>query len=167
MSDRLRVALVGRISPQCQLDQQSHSATFETVQDPVRGGTQGGQLDLPFSLKCNSAFNVSLHSKEGGLRFDGRGPSDSDFQTLIPYEAVLRTPGRAGPALSCESKDMAGAQLRPDCLAEISSAKGANGPGSVRVRVPASGRPLLQGVYADTLTMRVVPVLGGEAVGHE
>ncbi len=152
--------VAGSIAARCIVDQNSHAGSFGEVLDGVRGGNRAAQLDLAFSLDCNSPFRVTMTSHNGGLVTQARG--GPAFRDRLDYEAVMAlADGRQTPA--CESQDMIPGADRDDrCVFRFRGRDGVAGPATVKLTMDADSTPLLAGAYADRLTVRITPLMGGD-----
>jgi hypothetical protein len=161
LSSSLRYQVRGEVPIVCSLANPSEGEVIE-FSAAVDGSSNTGLADtvrLPFSIACNTPMSVKMESDNGGLNNDAT-TSDTDFTSLFAYTAQLNLPNRAN-ALSCSSAHMkigAGG-----CSGTISDAV-TQGQGGVDVTLNPDGRLLLQGTYADRLTITLSPILGGQGV---
>jgi hypothetical protein len=163
-SDSLKIGISGYITPKCELVR-SDAATrsFGDIMDMRTGQAQPKTLDLEFHLTCNSPYEATLTSKNGGLAFEGT--SVRGFSTLVTYSATVDLDARAGDlALNCDSTDMRGGRGTDTpssrgvrCAARSRSHGVSDGDGKVHLTLDRSSQPLLRGTYSDELILRVSP----------
>lgn len=158
----LSVDVVGHIPARCQLTPAAREADFGDILERGTGASAGGSASLSFELDCNSPARLTLLSRNGGLKFEGRdASSDPDFAQLLSYQARTRLGPLGGSgALACDSAEMRRQDEGAGCRARL--AEGARGEGEIELTLERGGRPLLSGRYTDTLVMRVTPLLGGD-----
>lgn len=158
LNTSLRIKVVGEIAPSCALTQSTRDVSFDVL-DEVSGGTRDASVELPFAVDCNSAFKLSLNSRNGALDFDGASQASSAFRRSIDYRTEVRLPGGVGGVVRCGSAAMS---RRGGCGAEVATDAVVHGPGTIKILVARDGQPLLRGVYSDTLTLTLQPRLGGD-----
>ena len=108
-----------------------------------------GRYDIAYAV-CNSPFDMTLSSQNGGLKNDAT-TSDDEFTSLVLYGVDFDFDG-----IQSSTYPM------PSGLHTVESSSEARaGSARIRVNVRASDDLLLQGVYADRLTAALVPNLGG------
>ncbi|MFJ6025707.1 hypothetical protein ACIQC9_14030 [Brevundimonas sp. NPDC092305] len=151
--------VTGVISPRCAIDQESHQASFGQILDQQTGGNVARQIDLSFSIDCNSPFQLRMESQNGGLSTDMQGAAV--FRRLIPYQAALTVDGRRR-GLECTSTQMA-ASGRDGCNVKFTAERGArNAAGALQLSLDASPAPLLAGRYQDRIVVQISPLVGGD-----
>lgn len=158
LEESLRFEVVGEVPVDCSLTQPVAAVTIDDAADPETNVARAARASLPFSVSCNTPISVSLVSRNGGLSFDGSGSADTDFTTQIGYSARLDLPGHAN-ALSCVSAEMTAEGT--GCSGSFDDAL-IEGDGAVELTLQPGRGLLLQGNYADLLTVTVTPVTGGE-----
>lgn len=160
LDNDVRLEVAGYISPRCTVDQEQETGSFGEVLDPRVGGNTDKTLNLAFSFDCNSPFRVSMTSDNGGLLT--AAPAVAPFRNRLDYSAALAMGGKQTTA--CKSADMRpGTRGRDGCVFRFHNPDGAFGTAEVRLSIKADATPLLAGAYADRLTVRITPLLGGEA----
>lgn len=142
------------------------------------GSFDAGQIDklgwanqFPFVLDCNGAARVAVTSANGGLRTSAQ-PTDAGYLGLAPYQVRLNLVGDASAAASaqCDVATLIASASSP--CAFIGPATQSRGlriaPSSksltgsyLEVSAAAYSGPgiLVQGAYADTLTVTVSAAL--------
>jgi hypothetical protein len=150
--------VTGVISPRCAIDQDVHQASFGQILDQQTGGNVAREIELAFSIDCNSPFQLRMESQNGGLTTDARG--DAVFRRLIPYDAALIVDGRRR-GLECTSARMA-ASGRQGCDIKFTAERGANASGALQLSLDASSAPLLAGRYQDRIVVQISPLVGGD-----
>lgn len=158
LTDSLRIRVAGEVPPSCSLTQPTRQASFNILDD-MSGGTRDAAVELPFAIDCNASFNMTLRSRNGSLDFEGISGGDAVFRRTIDYRAEVQLPGDAGGVMRCASASMT---RRSGCAVPVAADDVVQGSGHIRVLVSKDGRPLLRGVYSDTLTLTLQPRLGGD-----
>jgi hypothetical protein len=167
-TDQLQVQVKGHISPQCgvSLSEDPH-VDLGDIQDHTSGAAAKVTTSVPFHMACNTAFRASMHSRKGGLAFEG-SPAQG-FSSLVDYSATLSIAGGTGISLTCDAADIKDSNAGPhshsnDGCKQDSNTKGYSAAdGSVKVTTAAGGKPLLMGTYSDEIVLCLSPLLGGEA----
>jgi hypothetical protein len=154
----IRYEVAGFISPRCTIDQESHQATFGQILDQQTGGNVAREIDLGFTIDCNSPFRVHMASQNGGLQTDARG--DAPFRRLIPYDAALTIDGRRG--MECTSSQMDVRGRDGGCDVRIRAERGLSASGALQLSLDASAAPLLAGQYRDRIVVQISPLIGGD-----
>lgn len=160
LDNDIRLEVAGHISQSCTVDQSQQRGTFGEVLDSRVGGNTDKTLNLDFSFACNSPFRVSMTSDNGGLLT--AAPAIAPFRNRLDYSAALAMDGSQTSA--CKSADMLPVTRgRDGCVFRFQNASGAAGSAQVRLSIKADATPLLAGAYADRLTIRITPLMGGDA----
>ena len=108
-----------------------------------------GRYDIAYAV-CNSPFDMTLTSQNGGLKNDAT-TSDDEFTSLVLY----------GVDFNFDGIESSTYPMPAGVHTVESSLEARAGSARIRVNVRASDNLLLQGVYADRLTAALVPNLGG------
>jgi hypothetical protein len=132
---------------------------------------QGLNRDFGFTLNCTGPSRVAVVSTNGGLKTGGTAPSG--YTTLAPYSVTLNlVGGTANASDTCAVANLSATAAAPcQMRGPAGTAAGVrlnsnsiNLAGSyLRVSAPAynpannGGAYLVQGTYADTLTVTVSP----------
>jgi hypothetical protein len=153
----LSYRVVGTITPSCALSQPAQDVEVIGLQDPNTDTVQSTDTDLAFTVSCTAPVRVTMASAKGGLKTDSQS-SDSDFASIVGYQATLDLPG-ASAALECRSEEMASGGT--GCVRQIED-PAIQGDGRIRIRTAASGDLLLAGTYNDTVTLTISPQLSGD-----
>jgi hypothetical protein len=162
LSPSLRYEVKGQVAATCSLSNTAEGGAVE-FRNAVDTSTNLGRADtarLPFTVACNTPIAIRMESTQGGLN-NAVTTSDQDFTSLIAYTAQLNLPQRAN-VLSCTSVSMKAGQN--GCRGEVTDAV-TEGQGAVDVTLNPDGRLLLQGTYADRVTLTLTPILGGVGSG--
>lgn len=122
---------------------------------------------FPFTLNCNGASRVAVTSANGGLRTTAL-PSEAGYLGLAPYSVTLNLVGAGGTNVSaqCAVASLAAGAANPCAFLGLATqdvglrmpSPSQNLAGSyLQVDAPAYAGPgvLVQGAYADTLTVTV------------
>ena len=134
-----------------------------TVELPVGASTSlgalsaSGEISVGFKLSCNSKFEVSLQSQNGGLQHtDPLAPRTGAFTTQVPYrigwKVGLDDGGSAGVS-GCDSK----------VLRDVSGCSATSAYSAMNKELTASmawdgakaSAPLLAGDFKDVMTIRL------------
>ena len=111
--------------------------------DSSTGQARATSAELALPIICNAPHRVTLRSRNGGLLREGRtGRSMGGFAEFLPYRLSALWLGRSAEGAS----DMADGFV-------IDSFGGGAGQMSLSIDVPAGGRPLVAGRYADELVI--------------
>jgi hypothetical protein len=153
----LSYRVVGTITPSCSLSQPVQEVEVIGLQDPNSDTVQATDTDLPFTVSCTAPVRVTMASAQGGLKTNSE-TGDSDFASLVGYQATLDLPGASG-ALECRSDAMASGGA--GCVRELED-PAIQGDGKIRIHTAASGDLLLSGTYSDTVTLTISPQLSGD-----
>jgi hypothetical protein len=156
LSNHLRYRVSGTIPASCSLTQGPSSIEVIGLQDPATDTVRSTSTDLPFSISCTTAVQVSLASLNGGLQ-SGQTTSDTDFVSLVKYQATLDLPG-ASAALECQS----GAMNSGGCRRALTN-QALEGNGRIRLRTQVADDLLIAGTYRDTVTLTISPRLDGSS----
>lgn len=144
--DRVHIALIGEIQQRCGL---SGSATSIDLGDVTRVSRR----DLMLGISCNTPFQYTLLSANGGLRHAGPVHRIGPFTDLLPYRVNVTVPTDAGHAeFVCDSDHMtAGArQCAPaDSGAGIAVAQTA----ALSLSWQPPQLPMIAGRFEDALTI--------------
>lgn len=121
------------------------------IQDPnddtVRAAN--GRYDIAYAV-CNSPFNMTLSSQNGGLR-NNATTSDAEFTSLVRY----------GVNFEFDAIATSVTQMPQGTHTVGTSTEARAGSAKITVNVLASDDLLIQGNYSDRLTAALVPNLGG------
>lgn len=159
----LAVSVTGYITPKCTVAATDSEGSFGTITDRATGRAEAATLSLPFSMECNSPFEATLVSRNGGLNHEGA--TDSGFADRVAYSASLDMSQIAGGvALRCDSEDMRamGDEGVSACRARSASEVAAtSGDGRIQLRLKPGTLPLLIGTYSDKIILRLSPRVSG------
>ena len=157
----LAVSVSGFIAPHCAATQPQGAYSFGELLNTGNGEALNRTLLLPVTLSCNSPFQASVTSQNGGLAFEG--DSAKGFNSLISYAMHLDLAAVGGSTLDCESGQMRaeGRETSSACskLTQIDNGL-AEGSASIRLTTKAGGLPLLMGRYSDIVVLKLSPKLG-------
>lgn len=98
---------------------------------------------------CNTPFQVVASSDRGGLDAENT-TSDPAFIELIPYRVDFNFDGINGNAINISTSEQT----------ILTSGEARAGSGTLRVRVPARDKLVLEGGYSDKLVLTMRPTLG-------
>lgn len=98
--DQVQIALIGEIERTC-----SVSGGLDAVD--LGDVTRGSRRDLSLGVSCNTPFQYTLVSANGGLRHNGGLKRIGGFTDLLPYRVNVLVPTDTGSAaFSCASDQM-------------------------------------------------------------
>lgn len=102
LSDRVQIALQGRIEPRC-----SFAGIASVLDMGAISGTSPARKELSFVLSCNAPFGYRLSAANGEMRGAGTGSGQGTLNHF-PYRAELSiaTDGGAALRLSCASEEL-------------------------------------------------------------
>lgn len=156
------VTISGNITPSCTIVT-SGTGDFGNITDGRNGLAEAAKLALPFTLTCNTPYEASIASMNGGLAYQGQ--AETAFAPIVEYDASLDMDSIAGGvSLSCDSARMRVAQsdARPRCrIGSSRDVTTADGEGFVRLQLRPGTRPLQMGAYTDELVLRIAPRVSG------
>ncbi|RIX27029.1 hypothetical protein [Sphingomonas edaphi] len=154
LASSLRYRVTGTIPTSCSLSQPVSAVEVIGLQNSATDTVNATQTDLPFTISCTTAVQVSMSSLNGGLQTD-RTTSDADFASRVEYRATLDLPGNSS-VLECRSNVMNAGGCRRTLVNEA-----LEGNGRIRLNTQTSDDLLLAGTYADTVTLTISPRLDG------
>jgi hypothetical protein len=162
LSPNLRVEVRGVVPVTCQLATAATGSTvdFTNAVDGRNNIARADSVRIPFVVACNTPITIRMESTQGALT-NSSTTSDRAFTSAIPYTANLDLPQRAN-ALACD-----GAAMRlgtNGCLGEVPD-QVTQGNGAIGVTLNPDSRLLLQGTYADRITITLTPNLGSTGTG--
>lgn len=129
-----------------------------TLADPVTANARASTINLDVSAYCNYAsHSVTISSLNGGLVGDNQSATVGTFHRRITYDATLNWNGAI--ATLDATGDKTSNQITAASSGNTVIGPAVNGVAQLRIVTDADTVPLLQGTYADTLTIRFSPSL--------
>jgi hypothetical protein len=144
--DRVHIALVGDIEQKCGLSGSTASVQLGDV-------TTHNHRDLTLGLSCNTPFQYTVQSANGGLRHAGPVNRIGPFIDLLPYRVNVVVPTDRGNAVfSCDSDGMTKAARR--CApADSGDGIAVSETVSLSLSWQSPRLPMLAGRFEDALTI--------------
>ncbi len=144
--DQVQIALIGEIERTCSVSGGLNAVDLGDV-------TRGSRRDLSLGVSCNTPFQYTLVSANGGLRHNGGLKRIGGFTDLLPYRVNVLVPTDTGSAaFSCASDQMtvqAGRCAPADSGGGIALGQTA----ALSLSWQAPPLPLLAGRFEDALTI--------------
>ncbi len=145
-ADQVQIALVGEIERTCSVNGGLAAVDLGDV-------TAISRRDLTLGVTCNTPFQYTLVSANGGLRHTGTFSRIGAFADLLPYRVDVDVPTDTGRALfACDSASMAESTHR--CAPADSGdgiALGRTAALSLSWQLPPL--PMIAGRFEDALTI--------------
>ncbi len=157
-----QVELVGTAPPACIMRAPSNTAgvnaTYQNLSNsgaeirivemvnPQTAQPRATSVNLAFPVICNSAHTLSITSSNGGLTriaANQRNQSRGTFADFLTYSLAANW---AGQNVTRTSDTQGGVR--------IAAADGGAGTVQLNIAVPANGKPLLAGAYADSIVIQ-------------
>lgn len=146
------------------------NAAVNTLNSTSTGNAAGGDQDFVVAIQntanntvqnasggfnyaqfqCNTPFNVTYNSTNGGLKASYNGSFDGPFLTTVPYEIQVGS----------NNNNTAFTPVAQGQQTLISNNIPVAGNGRFRFNIPANPGLLLQGTYSDAIELRMTPVTG-------
>lgn len=145
-ADQVQIALVGEIEKSCAVSSAAATVDLGSV-------VNSGSRNLSLGITCNTPFQYSLTSANGGLRHAGSVTRVGAFADLLPYRVKVTVPTDAGgAAFSCDSANMTAGASRCG-PADSGSGITLGRMASLSLSWQAPQQPLIAGSFEDALTI--------------
>lgn len=112
--------------------------------DPASGVPNAVEIAIAFPITCNTAHNIHVESRNGGLVNQAATGSPGPFRARLDFSVEMRWAG------GTTRFDTASARQLDAALGNA-----ATGNADIRIAIPGGGTPLVAGIYADTITIQV------------
>lgn len=145
-SDQVQIALIGEIETTCSLSGSLAAVDLGDV-------TATSRRDFTLGVSCNTPFQYTLVSANGGLRHAGNISRIGLFTDLLPYRVDVSVPTDAGgAAFACDSASMTeGAGRCPP--ADSGSGIALDQTAALSLSWQPPQVPMLAGRFEDALTI--------------
>ena len=144
--DQVQISLIGTIERSCSL-----SGALATVD--LGDVTKISRRDLSLGVSCNTPFEYTLISANGGLRHNGNVNRIGGFTDLLPYRVNVSVPTDTGNArFSCASDQMT-ADARHCAAVDSGSGIALGQMAALSLSWQSPALPLLAGHFEDALTI--------------
>ncbi|MBI1404075.1 MAG: hypothetical protein GC147_12805 [Porphyrobacter sp.] len=146
--ESVAITIVGKIEPSCRLGLANNTLDVGSLDS-------GGSARIGFDLDCNTPFQMSVASRNGGLAAGYEGPVTGAFERSVAYRAELVMPLDDGSQIEtqCDSEALAANAACGLVSSGLQTAIAQSG--SLTVAWQASSQPRLAGDYSDVITVTV------------
>lgn len=151
--DRVQIAVEGRITPKCDIDERGLSSSRHIN---LGEANKAGKHQFDFGINCNAPFKYTIESTYGAMVSQTQLASlTPQFAREVPYTVSVHIPTDDVDINDrCPSKTIkAGHVTCP--LHDSRNGIAIDQQGTVTVEWAASPKPLLAGAFSDQLTIKV------------